>query len=372
MITLPQSNNLPIGVLASIFENVTNSYKFYWFLSILDSISGQQSPILPISNLLARMIVGVWYPTNYYRLSFGKQDRLGEISLELAKTSSLTSDSKRQVIIQTIEAYLQEDMPLSQHIKSLGNYVPYRFLRPFFASQLRGKEDWKVNRTIVSFAQQAFISQKQPCLYRFINQHGPAIEIQPHWYSYLNQHLSILTDYCLWNLACYLQKRNPNVPNINSKLFEPCQRNLVLAKKFWQMVFDQVGSLTCIYSGQEMSKSYFSLDHFLPWRFVSHDLLWNIIPTPKNVNSTKSDILPDFDSYFDPFAKLQYQAVQSLTDSQKNNLLEDYHILFGTNSTIELKKLPYQVFHDKLQSSIAPQFQIATNMGFSTGWVYVK
>jgi hypothetical protein len=318
------------------------------------------------------MIVGVWYPTNYFRLSFGKQDRLGEISLELAKTTCLTSDSKRQDIIQTIEAYLLEDIPISQDIKSLGNYVPYRFLRPFFASQLRGKEDWKVNRTIIDFTQQAFFSQEHPCLYRFINHHEPAIEIQPQWYSYLNQHLSILTDFCLWNLVSYLQKRNPNVPNINSKLFEPSQRNLVLAKDFWRMVFDQVGELTCIYSGQEMSKSYYSLDHFLPWRFVSHDLLWNIIPTPKNVNSSKSDVLPDFDCYFDPFAKLQYQAVQSLTDCRKNNLLEDYHMLFGTNSTIDLKNLPYQIFRDKLQASIAPQFQIATNMGFATGWIYVR
>jgi hypothetical protein len=35
-----------------------------------------------------------------------------------------------------------------------------------------------------------------------------------------------------------------------------------------------------------------SLDHYVPWSFVVHDQLWNLIPTTKSVNSKKSDLLP--------------------------------------------------------------------------------
>ena len=31
-----------------------------------------------IDELMARMVAAVWYPSNYFRLSFGKQDKLGE------------------------------------------------------------------------------------------------------------------------------------------------------------------------------------------------------------------------------------------------------------------------------------------------------
>lgn len=81
MTNLPPSTKLPIEHLATCFNNVTNSYKFYWFLSILEHIKENQAPTIPIKHLLAAMVATVWYPTNYFRLSFGKQDRLSLIAL---------------------------------------------------------------------------------------------------------------------------------------------------------------------------------------------------------------------------------------------------------------------------------------------------
>lgn len=33
---LPQNNKLPISYLAEIFNNTTATYKFYWFVAMLD------------------------------------------------------------------------------------------------------------------------------------------------------------------------------------------------------------------------------------------------------------------------------------------------------------------------------------------------
>jgi len=370
MVALPQSRNLPVEHLAASFDNVTNSYKFYWFLAILEHIRENKSRVISLNDLLARMVAGVWYPTNYFRLSFGKQDRLGQMAVQTGAHANLPMGTKRQEVVKTIHGYLAGDSSLADDIKSFGQYVPFRFLRPFFAQQLRGLEDWNVNGSIEKLAAQTFIDPHSPCIYRFISQPITGIEIQPDWFDYLNRHLTILTGFCLWHLVSYIQKNNPNVPNIPNKLFEPEQRDLKRARAFWTLVFDRLGALTCIYSGQSMQKGDFSLDHFLPWRFVTHDLLWNIIPIPKNINSAKSDNLPDINRYFDLFAQLQYQAIQTLAASSKVGLLEDHTLLLKTGSITEIQSMPFNVFRGKLYDTVAPQFQIAANMGFAAHWGY--
>ncbi len=159
-------------------------------------------------------------------------------------------------------------------------------------------------------------------------------------------------------------------PNIPNKLFEPVQRNLRKALAFWRLVFDMVGNLACIYSGQVMHKSSFSLDHFLPWRFVAHDLLWNIVPTPQSVNAAKGDNLVDLNRYFEPFAQLQYSAVQAVSASMKTDLLEDHILLLGVSSSADIHLMSFQDFRERLHNAIAPQFQIAANMGFPSHWSY--
>jgi hypothetical protein len=190
------------------------------------------------------------------------------------------------------------------------------------------------------------------------------------WADYLQVNLHIVTGYCLWHLTNYLQKHNPNVPNIVGKLVEPEERNLRHARLFWQTAMDQIGECRCIYTGEIVERHNFSLDHFLPWSFVAHDLLWNIIPTSRSVNSAKRDQLPALDVYFEPFAQLQYQALHVVALQNKAKLLEDYALLFKQSSLDELTTLGLPTFRQTLQDTIIPQVQIARNMGFAANWSY--
>jgi len=370
MTTLPISNSLPVEYLSASFDNVTNSYKFYWFLAILDHIRNKQTRLIPVRQLTAHMIANVWYPTNYFRLSFGKQDRLGQITVNVGMQSSLPMDSKHIQVINVVLEHLKENSQTSREIKSLQEYVPYRFLRPFFARELRGLKDTVINARIAKMAEEAYNNLESPCLYRFISTPEFSIEIHPVWFEYLKQHISILSGFCMWNLVGYIQKNNPNVPNIPNKLIEPSQRDLKQAREFWGIAFEKLKSIRCVYSGNEMDREQFSLDHFLPWRFVAHDLLWNIVPSPKNVNSAKSDNLPDIEKYFERFAKVQYEAVQIAAQMGKSNLLEDHLLLTKANSTDELGNISFVNFRNTLYDTISPQFQIAANMGFSSHWIY--
>ena len=369
---LPESNRLPVEYLAAGFDEVTNSYKFYWFLAILHHVYINQSATIPMDDLLAQMVAHAWYPANYFRLSFGRQDRLGNIALKAVSQTGLPLDVGRREVTKALVRQLAEDTPFSREIKSLGAYVPYRFLRPFFASELRGLPDREVNFQVEALASQRFDDPARPCLYRFVNIPRPGIEIHPLWFEYINRHYSILAGFCLWKLLNYLQKNNPNVPNIAGKLFEPVQRDLKQARVFWNLAMENASGLICIYSGQVMHRDAFSLDHFLPWSFVAHDLLWNIIPTTRNINSAKSDNLPSLEHYFEPYARMQYDALQMIARLSHPRLLEDYITLLKSGSLDELQSLPYDQFRHSLYAVIAPQIQIAANMGFIPQWSYAR
>jgi hypothetical protein len=52
---LPLSNGLPVNLLAACFNNTSATYKYYWFLSILQSLEGSDTKI-PKRELFARRI----------------------------------------------------------------------------------------------------------------------------------------------------------------------------------------------------------------------------------------------------------------------------------------------------------------------------
>jgi hypothetical protein len=367
--TLPASAHLPVEHLAASFGDVTNSYKFYWLLAILDHLKETGETTMSINHLVARMVAGVWHPSNYFRLSFGKQDRLGMIALAIRAEGTLPANAAKTAVVAAALSHAAGRTDLAQKVRSLAAYVPYRFLRPFFSGPLRGITDAKVNAQVRRMADERFAADVSPCLYRFVNSGAPAIELHPRWANYLQVNLVIVTGYCLWHLTNYLQKNNPNVPNIASKLFEPGQRNLRSARRFWNTALAELGAIRCVYSGKTLA-AVDSLDHFLPWSFVAHDLLWNIIPTSKVVNSAKNDQLPQVSRYFDAFAHLQYQALQVVAATAPESLLDDYILLLKAESINDIRLQSFDFFYGVLRDTIAPQMQIAKNMGFTADWSY--
>lgn len=86
------------------------------------------------------------------------------------------------------------------------------------------------------------------------------------------------------------------------------ERNLREQIKTWK-TFLNYKSIENIYTGKCMEESNFSLDHFIPWRFVLHNEYWNLIPTTKQINSSKNDRLPSLEEYLDLFCGVQYEFV---------------------------------------------------------------
>ncbi len=363
--SLPESNDVNIGAVAGSFGNVTNSYKFYWALAILDAVHEQHQRTVSVDWLLSRMVARVWHPVHYFRLQFGKSDKLTRCADLVKGETSLTSDSSVADVTAAC-AGIPRSSPAGRQRDELGRYVPFRFIRPFFAAETKGLQEHEVNPRLRVLAEQSFRAARPP-LYRFLN---AEIEFSEAWFVYLLEHVEVLRGFVNWHLLRYLQARNPNVGNISGKLAPPEARDLTDAKRFWRAAIKDSAAGRCIYSGLGLPATGFSVDHFLPWSFVAHDAMWNLCPTLPEVNSAKGDWLPDLGRYLRPFVSVQYKALQHVGPGCAESLLEDYALLFATGSRNELLAVSEQDFGSRLENALRPQFQIAANCGFPGEWIY--
>jgi hypothetical protein len=335
--------DLGIEKLISVFNSTTASYKFYWLISIVELVEKGMVEI-PKSTIYARMIANSWFTINYFKVSFGKSDQLQTLVRDLiALEPGLKIDSSKSNVQDVLE--FSPNKATKQLLNKLGDNVPHWFLSAWFP---------KHTKTEIYAKSQQFENE---CLYALNRE---SILINPLWLDFLKFNAKLIKDFCYWNLSLYLQVRNPNVPDIPNKLIKEAGRNSLVkqTKDYWNVVFQEKGSIDCIYTGKRLSleKKNFSLDHFVPYSFVSHDLIWNLYPIDKSENSRKSNLLPSVSSHFDPFYLLQKEAFQIVkTKDASNKFLEDFLPL-----SPELTELN----RDALFNTVQPLITIASNNGF--------
>lgn len=336
---LPFDNNISLSKLVSIFRSTSATYKFYWFWAILEAIESGKKTITK-REIFARMISLSWYTVNYFKVSFGKQDVIQSAVEQIKDLENLSIDSSQKNILLTLlKPKNKETLKLLNHFDK---NVPHKFLSPWLGSGSKTEIYEKSNEKFDSVP------------YRLEKEY---IEISDKWLPYFKVHIALLKTFCYWNLTLFLQSRNPNVPDIPNKINRPIQRGSLSTHKtrFWDLVINEVGAINCIYTNEPLDIGGYAVEHFIPYQFVAHDLMWNLIPADSNFNSKKSDKLPKFDDYFDEFYELQkvgFDIVKTL--KPKNKFLEHYLPLF-----------PNQIFEkNKFEDHIKPMLSIAHNNGF--------
>ena len=339
---LPSSTQLPIDKLSAVFGNTVATYKFYWLLAIIELVEEGEIQIAK-RKIFSRMIANSWYTINYFHLSFGKQDLL-QIAVEtILKSEKLTIDIQKNTIIKVLES--SQNIETINQLNHFNKNVPHWFLSPWFP------EAQKAEIYIRS------AGLENGCPYSLL---GNDIIINPVWINYLQKNSLLLKHFCYWNLALFLQRRNPNVPDIPNKLIKSPQRVGLTKqlKEYWKPVFEKYGSLKCIFTGIELTlnDNNFALDHFVPYAFVSHDLIWNLLPIEKRFNSSKSDRLPNFEKYFPQFYNLQKEAFDlNRALNVKSKYLEEFLPIFPSLDDFGEKRF---------SETIQPLITIASNNGF--------
>jgi hypothetical protein len=336
---LPYSAGLPIGTLAGCFENTTATYKFYWFLSILQAVEHGQTTI-PKRVLFARMLAHAWYTVNYFHVSFGNFDLMSRTIKALQQSEGIPINAKQEdIVAQLCRSQKPETINALNHFDA---NVPHRFLSKWFP-QASEKDVYAQSQLWTA-----------SCLYALDKKE---IRLHPAWLDYLQKNAAFLKSFCYWHLALFLQQRNPNVPDIPNKLIKPAVRGDLKKFKtaYWDIVLTEIPDLRCIYSDKPLHIGHYVVEHFIPHAFMPQDLIWNLIPADKQVNNQKSNKLPPLDRYFDAFYALQkigFDTIKRLSTTHR--LLDDYAFMF-----------PNDVWEKtRFRNTLQPLVSIAANNGF--------
>ncbi|MCB0367453.1 MAG: hypothetical protein H6624_02430 [Bdellovibrionaceae bacterium] len=361
MPSLPAKSGLPVERLSRVFLKTTNSYKYLFFLSILRHLKRTRfgAGEIQLSELAKEMCVIAWYPRIYFKLSFGVQDKIGQLIDGIDWGDLEGSPVTGELCLQAVGQIVSEKASLD----FLLNYVPFRFVRPFVEEEARGVPEGQLHRVIVDVANRLFDERK--ILYRF-NIENCAIEIHREWLAYLKTNISIVEGWGYWEFLSYLQNRNPSCPALSQKLSAPLVRSaLTEERRIWQAVLERI-DLRCIFSGQALKTTEWDLDHYLPWSFVAHNQPWNLVPVPSGLNSKKSNKIPD-EFYLERLVRIQFDALGILRDGLSRKKWESYVQSYISDLHVqnEAELLNHRILEECYQRTINPLSELALLQGFS-------
>lgn len=359
--TIPYSSMVDTSKLQRLFDNMSECYKLFWFKGIVDlAFEGKQE--LSYEEIIDKMIVGAWYMVCEYKLNLGPNDTLEKLIQSTALVTQLKSNETEKNILNSI--YDLNDKSINKMKKDLTLNVPYRLQAPFLEND--NEKNWSISPK----KQVLYINQNSSIIYDYLDINGlqSRIKIRDSWMDYIQKNYEIIKGWIDYNTVLYIQRRNPAVPGISNKIYAPEARDLSRPTAYWKKVLEH-HCLEDIYTGEQLSNKGISIDHFIPWSYVSHDELWNLVPTFKNINSSKSNNLPNLGRYLDKLSEIEYFAFD-LTRSDSVikdafNKCADKHInddnirrrLYNENIT----KLE---FSNRLKEIIEPVYNSASKIGF--------
>lgn len=362
-IILPDDKNISINFFSRILkESLTNSYKIFWFKAIYENIINGKKE-MSFYECAVKMVSYASIPLIKYKLSLGIQDSTYQI---IEKISDKYPEIFYENNLNEVEKNILKinNLKCIKNILTLVKYVPYRLLTPFYSEDIRKLKllDNKKNKYI-----EERTLEDNKCLYKIL---GQKIVINDKYFNYIYKNQAIIKDWIDYNLIIYLQKRNPNIPNIPFKIYLPLTRDLNEITKLWKEVLSK-NKIIDIYTGLEFNEENYkkygglSIDHYIPWSFVLHDEKWNLIPTFKNINSSKNNNLPSLEKTLDRFCELQYILFCYIKNNKSKKCLEDYLNMNNAMQKICIKSEIYkEEFKEALKNAIIPLYQIAYNQGY--------
>ena len=368
----PENEKLNIGYLSRLFENTTNCYKFFWFQAILNRLDGENNRFT-FDELINEMIADAWYMVTECHLRLGPvgvKDNLEEAVKYIYSNYGFLSSEKKEKILEFLRN--SDDKKLTKYKADLTLNVPYRLQTPFYDEITIGSSLWNGSKNNLIDE----INRQHRLMYYFlmVSGLGSVIEVDSAWAEYLFRNKEILKGWTRLKLIQYLQNKNPSVPGIADKLEAPASRDIDRVRKYWRLIIQIEPTLRDIYGEIALENENISIDHFVPWQYVAHDELWNLHPTTKSINSSKSNSLPSWKLYFNSLGELEYRAYELKAENEliahEFQKIAPYHL-----NNQEIRNQLYEDGLDKssfigrLEHVIKPVYEAAQMSGFKE-WEY--
>lgn len=368
----PENEKLNIGYLSKLFENTTNCYKFFWFQAILNRLDGENKRFT-FDELINEMIADAWYMVTECHLRLGPvgvKDNLEEAVKYIHNNYGFLSSEKKEKILEFLNN--SDDKKLMKYKAYLTLNVPYRLQTPFYDEITIGSSLWNGSKNNLIDE----INRQHRLMYYFlmVSGLGSVIEVDSAWAEYLFRNKEILKGWTRLKLIQYLQNKNPSVPGIADKLEARASRDIDRVRKYWRLIIQIEPTLRDIYGEIALENENISIDHFVPWQYVAHDELWNLHPTTKSINSSKSNSLPSWKLYFNSLGELEYRAYELKAQNEliahEFQKIAPYHL---NNQEIRNQLyadgLDKHSFIGRLEHVIKPVYEAAQMSGFKE-WKY--
>ncbi len=316
------TNLLDIRGLSSVFGSVSNSYKFYWFDAILELIKrNSKRDSFSFDEIANQMIADAWFSVAECYLSIGIANDALEGAVKRLKVSDpyLKGSASREDILRSIAIQEQRQKDIKTLKQQMVNMVPYRFLSEFIGNDKALKACIAKPKQFVEAVNASSIAFPYTFEYHK-SQMERRIVLHPIWKQMFIDYYPILKNWVLYEKVSYLQSRNPTVPGIIYKLeAKNGVRKLNKVRILWQQALE-MKEFNDIYTNEPLNGKEYAIDHFIPWSYIAHDEIWNLIPADCSMNSRKSNLLPKWDTYFEPFAHEQYKMYELI---QKEATIRD-------------------------------------------------
>ena len=172
-----------------VFDSKASSYKFFWFLSILQLFKESKSSSIEYKTIVARMIANAWRYLFVYKATFPSSDQIPKyIDIIIPMYRLRISSSKDEVEGQIL--YYYNSAHLNRLLSPLLKNVPYRFLSPWIP--------FTSNEEVVAKSNE----KDAKCLYALHDDH---IEINPIWHDYLTENYDKVVQFVEMELRSYLK-----------------------------------------------------------------------------------------------------------------------------------------------------------------------
>ncbi len=113
-----------------VFDKKATSYKYFWFLSILQIYNERRQTSIPYTNIIAKMVANAWPYVLFKGYNFKSIDQLPNYIFEVKNKLSLSELSSCDDIESAVlENY--NSLGLNKILEPLIKNVPYRFLSPW-------------------------------------------------------------------------------------------------------------------------------------------------------------------------------------------------------------------------------------------------
>ncbi|SDB07589.1 HNH endonuclease [Pseudobutyrivibrio sp. YE44] len=365
-------NGLDIAGFSQMLKDPSYCYKFYWLEAIVKLISRNVKQT-SYNDIIDEMICNAWYTVLEFHVHLSgimlgeARDGLERAVLTLQAKSGLRADASPEQIRNEIRNY---EADLKPYKDQLTKNVPYRALAGFFDNE-KGTVNWGRTGAVMDYAQALNVSRPLPYVFGKSTGLNREIYFNDAWIQMIQDNTVSILGWIQFEKVKWLQSNNPEVPSLVYKLapMDDRMRKLNHVRDLWECILE-LQQIIDVFKDTPIERGKYDIDHFIPWSFVMNDELWNLMPMDSSLNSSKSNKLPKWDTYFGKYANNQFILYGMINDDSKPQIHKKFESCFKDNlhsiwgGELYQKGKTKDEFCNLLKKNMAPVYDSAMRQGY--------